>query len=57
MIGTQSNAASFSAIHRRNGDGSWGNFPDLQLNPVYGRHQNKWGTQPTLLYIWTYPLS
>jgi hypothetical protein len=58
VIGIQSTAASFGGIEKRNGDGSWSTDPNLKLVPSTGpRYHSKWGQQPTLFYIWTFPLS
>ena len=56
-IGTQSNAASFNGIQKRLADGSWASDSNLALGtPSASRYYNEWGSQPSLFYVWTYPL-
>jgi hypothetical protein len=55
VIGTQSSAAAFSQIEGETSQGVWPAPADLALQtPGCSRYHNKWGTQTSLLYTWTF---
>jgi hypothetical protein len=59
IIGTLDDAAEFNGIQKKNSDGTFSQINSLGLARSAGspsRYDEKWGNQPRLFYVWTYPL-